>query len=445
MKYIPLDSIGKNIYNEDGTLSTLVPNPGDNYPADLLGIPKSELVTRKEKNIILEGIYKENTVKYPLLNPVDAAVKSIPSTTFGFLVKDIATQQLYASERVYDDLIKAYEENNPWYTIYTIPTINVDIQYLSQYNKANKFQITEAYTNVEITSTLEIEEDILRYIDWLVKPAIDVTNIELKEIEEIGNWNLVDDPQIGLGYKEIYDSMLKDKDPDPEAIGDEPINAVYDLSLPPVTQVSPEFQSVPEEQIVPKLADAIISIPKPRSQEMFHPLGSGAAKWILGAAAVAVTIASLGSAIPFLSAAAATAVAGVAGTVSIYAGVAGGVTGLLQSISAKAPGSYVEFILARTTTRGAGEAKKKVFERERKSDEDDWNALLSAAKSKMGVTRYTNEHVKAALTLVLAAFENTNAKNLSYSMRVGWWGKTDGTFTLSVVNPSQIKLNLKIS
>ncbi len=102
MKYVPLDNIGLPKRDKDGNL-TKIKEIGNNYPANETGIPKSSFVTTEQKNIVLSGIYEKNTVKYPLINPAEMGVVSIPNTTFRFLIKDIATSQLYASEEMYSD------------------------------------------------------------------------------------------------------------------------------------------------------------------------------------------------------------------------------------------------------------------------------------------------------------------------------------------------------
>ena len=98
MKYVPLDNIGLPKRDSNGNL-TKINEIGNNYPANETGIPKSSFVTTEQKNIVLSGIYDKNTVKYPLINPDDVNVIVITGTTFRFLIKDIATTQLYASER----------------------------------------------------------------------------------------------------------------------------------------------------------------------------------------------------------------------------------------------------------------------------------------------------------------------------------------------------------
>lgn len=460
MNYIPLNNIGNLRRNADGSLST-IREPGNNYPSSVTGIPKSAYVEKKDNKIVLYGAYDKNTKTYPLIDPEKSGVIFIPKTTFKFLIKDIATKQVYASETVYQNLIKARNEGNPWYSLQTLPTINLDLQFLISYHKINKYDITQFYCGVTLLDTLNSAEDIIKYIDWLVKPQLNANDINLIKTfpdgttsEYLGDYDLLDDPQIGLGYKKTYDSMIKDENPDPNAIEGIPVNESYDVSLPNVIQPGLEFQQLPDNEIIPKLANALIEVRKPRSQTTYSPFGDGALKWIATTVIVAATVASViipggQAATPLLfgllgSGTLATA-GGLAAAIAVNSAVGGALAGVLTNIRTKAPGSYIEFILARTTDRGAFEGKDKVFEKERKADEDDWNALLSAAKVKMGVTRFNKEHLKAALAIALSQFSNANASKLSYTMKVGWWGDNTGTFTLSVQNPSQIKVDLRIT
>lgn len=460
MKYIPLDNIGTFRRRPDGTLSANRER-GNNYPANETGFPKSTFVEKKDKNIVLYGIYDENQKTYPILDPVEKDVISVPNTTFKFLIKDIATKQLYASAEVYNNLIKARDELNPWYSLETLPTINLDLQYLAENHKVNKYDITQFYCGVTLVDTINNVTDVLKYIDWLVRPGLNAQDINIIPSfpdgtgnESLGKYDLINDPQIGLGYKATYDSMIKDKNPNPEAIEGIPVNESYDVSLPTVIQPGLEFQQLPDNEIIPKLASALIEVRKPSSQTTYSPFGDGALKWIATTVIVAATVASViipggQAATPLLfgllgSGTLVTA-GGLAAAITVNSAVGGAVASLLTNIRTKAPGSYIEFILARTTDRGALEGKDKVFEKERKADEDDWNALLSAAKAKMGITRFNTEHLKAALAIALSQFSNANSSKLSYTMKVGWWGDNTGTFTLSVRSPSQIKVDLKIS
>jgi hypothetical protein len=432
MKYIPLDNIGLPKLDKDGN-ATKLNEIGNNYPAAQMGLAKSNFVKTELKNIVLSGIYDENTVKYPLINPIDMDVKQIIGTDFRFLIKDIATQQLYASETMYSDLIKAYEERNPWFNVNSVPTINLDIQFLSQYHMINKFTITEAYSDVKVTRTIDKDDEVLQYIDWIVKPSLNTDEINIKPINQLGEWELGNDKALGLGYRKIYKSMNENKDPDPEAIGATLIKESYDISIPAVVAVSPQFVSVPQAEIVPKLVNALLDPRKPGFEKVYNPLGSGLGSIVAGAlvgiAGILVIVGTGGAALPAV----------LAGAASLTPLAWKAVN---DAVVSRFSGSYIEYILARATTRGFLESKNSVYNKERDADEKDWNSLLSIATRTMGASRFTAEQLRAALAIALAASQNTKATQLQYSTNVGWFGGDDRWTQITVNSPSKIKLTL---
>ena len=104
----------------------------------------------------------------------------------------------------------------------------------------------------------------------------------------------------------------------------------------------------------------------------------------------------------------------------------------------KASGSWVEYILKRSTTRQPFQEKRIVFNQEREDDLKEWNNLLLAAKGQMGVTRYDKSHVAAALAIIFAQFgPNVKSNDLSYPIEVGNQIKR-----LQVIPTSDRKVNL---
>lgn len=417
MKYIPLDNIGLPKRDSDGNLTNII-EPGNNYPANETGIPKSNFVSTRLDNIVLRGIYEENESTYPLLDPVKANIVPIPETNFRFIV-NLGSPTAYTSQGMYDDLIKAYNERNPWFSIRTVPNINLDTFFLKEYNRINKFKITEAYAETEIRTTLDTEEDILTYVDWLV--SRDVGDIELKPINELGTWEYVPDEDLGIGLKNLYDSMIKNKEPDPEAIGAQIIREEYSLELPPVLEVSGFLQPIPEEDVVPKLVDAILSERVPPGKQEYKQFGPVGFQVLGAVIAVAATLATFGALAPVVA-----AVGGVVGSAVGGAAVATAATltpkglEILDKAVRKASGSWVEYILKRSTTRQPFQRKNIVFNKEREDDEKEWRNLLLAAKGQMGVTKYTEAQVRDALKIIFAQFgPNVKPNDLSYPIEVG--------------------------
>jgi hypothetical protein len=418
MKYVPLDNIGLPKRDSEGNLTNII-EPGNNYPANEMGLPKSTFVSDELDNIVLRGVYEENEVTYPLLDPVKANIVPIPNTNFRFII-NLGSPTAYTSEGMYGDLIKAYEERNPWFSIRTVPNINLDLFFLKEYNKKNKFKVTEAYCETEITATLNEDEEIINYINWLVSK--DVRDIELKTIDELGSWNYVPDEDLGIGLKTLYDSMIKNKEPDPEAIGAQIIREEYSLELPEVLEVSGFLQPIPEEDVVPKLVDAILSERVPPGKQLYKPLGPVGFQVVGAVIAVAATLATFGALAPVVAGVTGAITGTVLGTTAAAAAVSLTPKGLeiLDKAIKKASGSWVEYILKRSTTRSPLQQKRIVFNKEREDDEKEWRNLLLAAKGQMGVTKYTEVQVREALKIIFAQFgPNVKPNDLSYPIEVG--------------------------
>ncbi len=424
MKYTPLDNIGLPSYDVNGNLTSIL-TPGNNYPANELGIPKSKLVSTRNNNIILTGKFEENEATYPLLNPIEANIVPITGTSFRFII-NIKSGKSYTSESMYNDLIKAYEERNPWFSIVNVPNITLDLVYLTQYNLLNKFKVTEAYCETEIIQTIDDVENICRYIDWLVSK--DEADIDLKPISELGSWEYKPDGSLGIGVKPFYESMIKEKNPDPEAIGADIIRENYSLDLPDVTQVSGFLQPLPPEEIVPKLVEAILSERVPPGKKTYSFFGGG----VFGTIAAVV----VGAAVTLLT-------GGLAGLAigAVVAGLSQQGIAQIQRAFGKFKGSWLEFILARSSNRGLFEAKDKVYKREAEADTKEWNGLLIAAKGQMGITRYGKNEVNQALQIIFSQLGgDIRASDLSYKLEVG-----GGSTRMQVVPQSanSVKIILK--
>jgi hypothetical protein len=437
MRYIPLDNIGLRKRDRDGNL-TNINEPGNNYPANEMGLPKSTFVFDELDNIVLRGIYEENEVKYPLLDPVKANIVPVPETNFRFIV-NLGAPTAYTSQGMYEDLIKAYEERNPWFSIRTVPNINLDTYFLKQYSRKNKFKVTEAYCEMSVTSSFDNNDEfIFKYIDWLV--SRDVGDIELKPIDELGNREYVEDGDLGIGLKSLYDSMIKEDEPEKEAIGVEILREEYSLELPEVLEVSGFLQPLPDEEIVPKLVDAILSERVPPGKQLYKPFGPVGFQVLGAVIAVAATLASFGALAPVIAGITGTVTGTVLGTAAAGSLVSLTPKGLelLDKAIRKASGSWVEYILKRSTTRQPFQRKRIVFNKEREDDLNEWNNLLLAAKGQMGVTKYTEVQVRAALAIIFAQFgPNVKSNDLSYPIEVG-----NEIKRLQVIPTSDRKVNL---
>ena len=186
-------------------------------------------------------------------------------------------------------------------------------------------------------------------------------------------------------------------------------------------EVSGFLQPIPDEDIVPKLVDAILSERVPAGKQEYKQFGPVGFQVLGAVIAVAATLATFGALAPVV-----TAVGGVVGSAVGGAAVATAASltpkglEILDKAVRKASGSWVEYILKRSTTRQPFQEKRIVFNKEREDDLREWENLLIAAKGQMGVTKYTETHVRDALKIIFAQFgPNVKPNDLSYPIEVG--------------------------
>lgn len=444
MKYISLDKIGIPILT--GSNGVIInTEPGNNYPANDLGIPKSNFVKEKNDNIILVGKFEENEVTYPKLDPLKQDFTVIENAKFRFIITDTSTTKKYISKELYDDLVTAYDELNPWFNITSVPNVNLDISYLSEYNLVNKFKVTEKYCETEITTTLDTDIEVCEYIDWLVSRVDSNTTdinsvIEIKPIDELGTWNYVADGNLGLDFKKTYDSMIQTKDPDPEAVGDSILKQNYDIKLPTGINVDSKLQPIPYEEIIPTLASLIISERAPNDIRVTSFFGNNSVGRIYaGLATVAV-----GTLAVILTGGAAL---GVAGALAIGASAAGAASPfikkgveLIQRAFGKFKGSWLEYILERSTNRPVFGNVNNVLQKEIDNDLFEWSGLLLNVRSKMGTTRYGSNELESALRVVFNQLKGElRASDISYPIKVG-----NQRRRIQIQTVSDSRVNLKL-
>jgi hypothetical protein len=419
MNYIPLDNIGLPRKNEDGTLST-IREQGNNYPSNDTGIQKSKYVTTRSNNIILFGKYSKNEKTYPLLDPSKFNIVPVQNASFRFII-NFGSSKSYTSIGLYRDLIKAYEERNPWFSVNTVPRVNLDLFFLKEYHKKNKFKVTEAYCETEVITTLDEDVDILQYINYLVSKS--KNDIEIKPVDELGNWRYVPDEDLGIGLKKLYDSMIKNKQPNPEDVGAQIIREDYVLELPAVNEVATGLQPLPDLDIIPRLVDAILNERVPEGKKEYNKFGPAGLQVLAGVVAVAATLATFGALAPIFAAVgglSATAVAAGVGAVGALAPLTANGIQVLNNAIKKVNGSWLEYILKRSTTRELFQSTSKVFEEERKADLAEWRSLLIAVRGEMGVTQYTKSQLQDALKIIFSALgPNVKPADLSYPIEVG--------------------------
>lgn len=378
---------------------TSLNNIGNKYPANELGVLKSELVEITPANeFSLIGQYSENRATYPSIT-IDN-IKVALGTSFEFII-EFNPGNLWTSDKFYSYLKSSLDESNPFFNALTVPRVKLDYNFLQRYKTKNAFRIGEAYCEVEVTNTIDTEEKMCAHIDWLVSK--DIADIELRNIKEIGDWNTLytEGSTFGLGAKDEYDAMQKGN-PDPEGYGAEIIFEKYDLTLPSQAQVTINQPVNSNLDPVEELVRIMANVPTPSGRRTYSKFGGG----ILGIAA-SLTYGLTN----FLT-------LGVVGLVdkALFSGgkAAGGKKTLAEVLGENydLTNKYWSFITLRETDRGFLENMNKVFAKERDVDEKSWKELLIATGKEMKCT-YTVDDVNTALKTIL-------------SMRIGT-GDSDGT------------------
>jgi len=389
------------------------------YPADELGIFKSNTISTKNNDFILEGKYTDNVIKIPFIKPFDK-LNIADGTSFRFIV-EFNPNNLWTSRLFYDELKAAYEEKNPYFNLITVPTVKLDYNFLQNYKNKNGFEITEKYCEVEVTDTIDTEQKMCDHINWLVNK--DAETIELRPTSILGKWTVKKDGSFGLGVKDEYDSMKKG-DIDSEAYGTEITLENFDLTLPELAKVEINKPSPLNLNPVEELVRIMANIPTPNGKELYKPLGGGLgiALGLVGATVLTIVTGGIGalSFAAFLG-----GVGGVAATLALGA-LAGKRIGDVLGNNYSAEGKYWNFITQRSTTREPLQSTTKVFQKEASSDSQEWKQLLVESGKQMKVS-YSVSDVQSALDVLLGLKATNNpskqgdvrASDLSYRIEVG--------------------------
>jgi hypothetical protein len=389
------------------------------YPADELGIFKSDTISTKNNDFVLEGKYIDNVIRIPFIKPFDK-LNIADGVSFRFIV-EFNPNNLWTSRLFYDELKAAYEEKNPYFNLITVPTVKLDYNFLQNYKNKNGFEITERYCEVEVLDTIDTEQKMCDHIDWLVNK--DADSIELRPTSILGKWIVKKDGSFGLGAKDEYDFMKKG-DIDSEAYGAEIILEKYDLTLPQLAKVEINQPSPINLNPVEELVRIMANIPTPNGKELYKPLGGGlgVALGLVGATVLTIVTGGIGalSFAAFLG-----GVGGVAATLALGA-LAGKQIGDVLGKNYSAEGKYWNFITQRTTTRDFLQAATTVVKEEASADTIDWKQLLIETGKQMKVS-YSVSDVQSALDVLLGLKATNNPSNqgdvrpsdLSYRIEVG--------------------------
>lgn len=114
---------------------------------------------KNENSVLLKGVYDKNFTELSLVNPESNVYKTFDSPSINFAIELGSTT--YIPKHLFDNLITAYKEGNPYYTPNDIITIKLDLsQTLSFIEK--KFGTQEKIQKVSYvggeTQTMTVEQ-----------------------------------------------------------------------------------------------------------------------------------------------------------------------------------------------------------------------------------------------------------------------------------------------
>lgn len=116
--------------------------------------------SKDSTTILLKGIFDKNFIELKTINPTDESYKvfSSPSHSINFAVK-IGTST-YIPQHLFDRLKTAYEENNPYYTVNDLITIELDLSKTLSYlqskygSKIETSNVEYVGVAVDVTSSI---------------------------------------------------------------------------------------------------------------------------------------------------------------------------------------------------------------------------------------------------------------------------------------------------
>jgi hypothetical protein len=142
--------------------------------------------------ITLFGLYSDKN-KFTFTLEDLSEVTPIENTTFRFIISvsndefDVNDAKLFTSKAYYDDLLLAYNDNNPYFINYSfneIFIVNMNLErFINTFNPLNQLEIPYGIyvkRNIFITDEKEILYDkLIQYIDWLVSiPTLEEIDTE---------------------------------------------------------------------------------------------------------------------------------------------------------------------------------------------------------------------------------------------------------------------------
>lgn len=112
----------------------------------------------------------------------------------------------------------------------------------------NQFRKDEEYAQVVVTNTINTKDEILQHIRWMVTKPNNVNDVELRDVNEMGNWVLQTTSDVGMGAGG-QNTNLKVKEvekpkPIPPKIQPSPIRI-------PIRQIQKDAEVISQSKLIP--------------------------------------------------------------------------------------------------------------------------------------------------------------------------------------------------
>jgi len=157
--------------------------------------------SNENNSITYSGRYDENSLNFTIEDLSGVIV--VDGTSFNFILE--IDGQEYTSSQFKSFLENSLSSGNPYIQKSNVTRIQLSSNELLN---AEKFEVREKYSEVNISTNLKTVTDIIKHIDWLVSK-----NQTLRNIDEYGSWNLnttsynvESDTGIGLEYSDAVQS-----------------------------------------------------------------------------------------------------------------------------------------------------------------------------------------------------------------------------------------------
>lgn len=153
------------------------------YPYNQSG---SSYHTTKDNKIILDGKFSENKIEFD--TPDFSNIQQVEDTNFRFILKIINSSdknnvpKFYTSETYYTDILHSSYDSNPYFLKQALaPTSIITVDVSNAFNKNAELKrleqssslnmIKNVYMTTHSGSTVVDNISLVKYIDWVVKPA----------------------------------------------------------------------------------------------------------------------------------------------------------------------------------------------------------------------------------------------------------------------------------